>query len=130
MEKGRELPGHLHRYMDTEPVTWFIQRLRGCKRHLKRCVNCGIAEQVDGWRRWNCSFGVCCVFFSTFFFAAREMRACEIIRNSIGYTNANVKVCATLRGYYSRRKMVRAKWLFRARSWGDSWDARYKPMIL
>ena len=68
------------------------------KTYPERFFNMGIAEQNlygDSCRSWRFRAKTVCA--STFaMFAAG--RAFEIIRNSIGYTRANVKICATHAG--------------------------------
>ena len=67
------------------------------KAYPERFVNCGIAEQDLMAEAAGIALSGHVVCASTFaMFAAG--RAYEIIRNSIGYTNANVKVCATHAG--------------------------------
>ena len=67
------------------------------KTYPERFVNCGIAEQDLMAEAAGIALSGHVVCASTFaMFAAG--RAYEIIRNSIGYTNANVKVCATHAG--------------------------------
>lgn len=67
------------------------------KTYPQRFVNCGIAEQDLMAEAAGIALSGHVVCASTFaMFAAG--RAYEIIRNSIGYTNANVKVCATHAG--------------------------------
>ena len=79
--------------------TYLVQpRLRGfAQAYPERFVNCGIAEQDLMAEAAGIALSGHVVCASTFaMFAAG--RAYEIIRNSIGYTNANVKVCATHAG--------------------------------
>lgn len=67
------------------------------KVHPKRFFNMGIAEQNLYGTACGLALSGKTVCASTFaMFAAG--RAFEIIRNSIGYTNANVKICATHAG--------------------------------
>ena len=63
----------------------------------ERFVNCGIAEQDLMAEAAGIALSGHVVCASTFAMFATG-RAYEIIRNSIGYTNANVKVCATHAG--------------------------------
>ena len=67
------------------------------KAYPERFVNCGISEQDLYAEATGIALSGHVVCASTFaMFAAG--RAYEIIRNSIGYTGANVKICATHAG--------------------------------
>ena len=63
----------------------------------ERFINCGIAEQDLMAEAAGIALSGHVVCASTFAMFATG-RAYEIIRNSIGYTHANVKVCATHAG--------------------------------
>ena len=94
MEKGRERDDLIVMDADLSGST----KTKGfAKAYPERFVNCGIAEQDLMAEAAGIALSGHVVCASTFaMFAAG--RAYEIIRNSIGYTNANVKVCATHAG--------------------------------
>ena len=94
VEKGREREDLIVMDADLSGST----KTKGfAKAYPERFVNCGIAEQDLMAEAAGIALSGHVVCASTFaMFAAG--RAYEIIRNSIGYTNANVKVCATHAG--------------------------------
>lgn len=94
VEKGRERDDLIVMDADLSGST----KTKGfAKAYPERFVNCGIAEQDLMAEAAGIALSGHVVCASTFaMFAAG--RAYEIIRNSIGYTNANVKVCATHAG--------------------------------
>ncbi|MBF1328855.1 MAG: transketolase family protein, partial [Mogibacterium diversum] len=94
VEKGREREDLIVMDADLSGST----KTKGfAQAYPERFVNCGIAEQDLMAEAAGIALSGHVVCASTFaMFAAG--RAYEIIRNSIGYTNANVKVCATHAG--------------------------------
>ena len=94
VEKGRERDDLI--VMDAD-LSGSTKTKEFAKAYPERFVNCGIAEQDLMAEAAGIALSGHVVCASTFaMFAAG--RAYEIIRNSIGYTNANVKVCATHAG--------------------------------
>lgn len=94
VEKGRERKDLV--VMDAD-LSGSTKTKNFAKAYPERFVNCGIAEQDLMAEAAGIALSGHVVCASTFaMFAAG--RAYEIIRNSIGYTNANVKVCATHAG--------------------------------
>ena len=94
VEKGREREDLI--VMDAD-LSGSTKTKRFAQAYPERFVNCGIAEQDLMAEAAGIALSGHVVCASTFaMFAAG--RAYEIIRNSIGYTNANVKVCATHAG--------------------------------